>query len=165
MIGCSVAGWTTGISLVAGTAHYPQIINNTIGSVSAFGVNTLGINIAAGAYKGFLISGNDCADNTTVLTNAATITTAGSQFRIVDNPGINPKGAIATPAFPASGTAVTNLTGYRVLVGVKGGTSTAVAINGVAAVLSATPALIPLDPGGTVAITFTVAPTWQWVAN
>ena len=165
MVGSSIAGWTTGINLVAGTAHFPTIISNTIGAVSAFSANTTGIAVAAGTYKGLVLQSNDVVDNTTAMTGAPTITANGALFRIIDNPGINPKGAVTTPTFPASGTAVTNLTGYRVLIGIKGGTSTAVAVNGVASVYAVTPAIVTLEPGGTVAITYSIAPTWVWVGQ
>lgn len=161
------AGFTTAINLTASAAHFPTIKSCSIGPQSAFGLNTTGIAVAAGTYKGLVITDSEVVNNTTNLTLGAVVVgaTEAGFYRITDNPGINPRGAVTTPTFPTSTTVVTNTTGFRVMVGIKGGTSTAVAVNGVAAVLAATPATVVLDPGGTVAITFTVAPTWVWVGN
>lgn len=168
MMGCSIAGWTTGINLVAGANHFPTILGNTIGSVSAFGVNTTGIVVGAGTYKGIVIAENDVIDNTTNFTlGALTITAAtASSHRIIDNAGINPRGAVTTPTFPASTAVVTNTTGFRVLIRISGGTATVYSFNGVASgVGAATTLLVPLEPGGTVAVTYTVAPTWTWIGQ
>jgi hypothetical protein len=171
MVGCSVAGWTVGVQLNPGAAHFPTIMSNTIGAVSAFAVNTTGVAIAAGTYKGIVLAQNDVMDNTTnfslgVLT--VTTTTAASH-RIIDNAGINPRGAVTAPAAtPTSATVFTNLTGFRVNVIYKAGTTapTAIAVNGIATVLPAASQIVPflLEPGGTITITGTVG-TWTWVGQ
>jgi hypothetical protein len=167
--GCKVAGWTNGYNIAASGTNisFPKILGGACGPSGGYGANTTGFNIAAGAYKGLCIQEVNAHGNTTNLTlGAVTVAAAdASLFRITDNTGINPRGAVTTPTFPASATAVTNTTGFRVVVGIKGGTSSAVAVNGVASVLAATPATVVLDPGGTVSVTFTVAPTWTWAAN
>lgn len=174
---CNVAGWTTGLNLTphttAGTT-LARIQNNIIGTSGGYGVNTTGILLNAGAvaYGALEIQNNDCVGNTTPLTNSLTtnIPANASRYRITDNAGINPKGNITTPAVPASTVAATNTTGYRATVYVKAGTLTVVTINGVSINQTATAGTafpIPhlLDPGGTIAITYSVAPTWVWVGN
>jgi hypothetical protein len=171
MVGCSIAGWTTGVNLVAGTNHFPTILSSTIGSVSAFGVNTTGVVIGAGSYKGLVMIGNDVVDNTTNFTlGALTITTTtASSHRIIDNAGINPRGAVTTPAVPAAAAVVTNLTGFRVVASVKFGAtaSASVTVNGVVtgAPVANQKDSIMIDPGGTIAFTTTAPASWVWVAN
>jgi hypothetical protein len=172
MVGCSVAGWTNGINLTAGANHFPTILSNTIGSVSAFGVNGTGIVVAAGSYKGLVISGNDVVDNTTAISLGAVTPAAGANYRIIDNAGINPRGTVTTPAVGATTVAVTNTTGFRVTAFIKNGTTapTAAVLNGVTITAFAIPAAsgfwsVQLDPGATIAFTYTVVPTWVWVAN
>lgn len=175
MVGCSVAGWTNGLNLSPGPAHFPTIANNTVGAVSAFGVNTVGILVAAGAYKGLVIAENDVIDNTTNLTLGAltvTVGTAGSH-RIIDNAGINPRtGVELRPvATPALATLYTNLTGYRVQILVKHGATanTGIILNGVtitAAFVAAQVVTYILEPGGSIQFTGGTAPTvWSWVGQ
>lgn len=71
--------------------------------------------------------------------------------------------AVTTPAVPASATAITNTTGYDVMVYVSAGTVTVVAVNGTTTGLT-TPASVYLPANGTIAITYTAAPTWVWLA-
>jgi hypothetical protein len=170
MLGCSIAGWTTGINLVAGASHYATIECNTIGSVSAFGVNTTGIAIGAGAYLGLVIISNDAANNTTPITIAATPTFSDyKQFRILSNPGINTGGAQTPPAAtPVLTTVYQNTFGYPMLVVVKHGATanTSITINGSANTLgfvAAQVATYRLEPGDTWAVAGGTAPTvWAW---
>jgi hypothetical protein len=161
---------TAAINIAAGSsATSYRFGENRISPQAGFGVNGTGILIASMTLNELLVSGNYIVGNTT-NTNIGTITVANwANFRIVDNPGINPKGAVTTPTFPASAAVVTNTTGFRVSVYAKSGTTapTVMTINGVSTVLPLASQLvtIPLDPGGTVAFTYTVAPTWTWVGN
>lgn len=72
--------------------------------------------------------------------------------------------AVSSPAVPASGTAtanqVANSTGTVVAVTVTAGTLTFVYVNGVQAGTTAGTYLVPV--GGTISITYSVAPTWAW---
>lgn len=168
------SGFVTAISLTASAAHFPLIENCTIGPQSAFGLNTTGINVAAGTYKGLIISGCAVVNNTTNLTLGAVTVAAGeaSFYRIIDNAGINPRGTVTTPGFPASTVALTNTTGFRVQAFVKHGTTTPTVINKNGVAITA---LLPvaggfyslnMDPGDTVTYTWaTTTPTWIWVAN
>lgn len=157
---------TAAINLVASAAHFPIIIGNTIAPQSAFGANTLGIGVGAGAYKGLIVDQNAVVNNTTNLTLGAVTVGAGEAgfFRISDNAGINPRGSVATPAVPASTAVVTNTTGFKVTAYMKGGTITQVTVNSVATALAAS-VPVTLDPGATIAVTFSVAFTWVWVAS
>lgn len=69
--------------------------------------------------------------------------------------------AVSTPAVPASTVAATNTSGQYVSVAVSGGTVTAVTVNGVQ-VASGTGVSVALPPGGTISVTYSVAPTWAW---
>ncbi len=68
--------------------------------------------------------------------------------------------AVTAPAVPASGVATANSTGTVVAVTVTGGTLTAVDVNGAGAGTADGVYLVPV--AGTIAITYSVAPTWAW---
>lgn len=67
-----------------------------------------------------------------------------------------------TPAVPASGTAVANSTGKPLYVVLAAGTVTAVSVNG-ASVATSSPANVALPPGGSITLTYSVAPVWSWL--
>lgn len=78
------------------------------------------------------------------------------------------KGSVTTPAVPASTTAIANTTGVPVTAYIKGGTLTVITVGGTATGISAAASAgaahsIPLSPNQTIAITYTVAPTWVWI--
>lgn len=93
------------------------------------------------------------------------------EFRWMTPPGAdrgNPVSSVTTPAVPATTVAVKNSTGRPVTVFVKAGTLTVINLGGVVTGISAAaPAgsahSIPLAMNQTIAITYTVAPTWVWV--
>lgn len=66
----------------------------------------------------------------------------------------------STPSVPASGTPVTNTSPLPATVVVSGGTGTNVTINGVAQGTFDGTYTVP--SGGTISLTYTVAPTWTW---
>lgn len=68
--------------------------------------------------------------------------------------------AVTTPAVPASTVAQSNDTGQWVDVTVTGGTMTNVSVNGTT--VGAGAGNYALPPGGTISMTYTVAPTWAW---
>ncbi|HMG63096.1 MAG TPA: hypothetical protein VK599_09130 [Streptosporangiaceae bacterium] len=72
--------------------------------------------------------------------------------------------AVSSPAVPASGTATANLvansTGTVVAVTITAGTLTFVYVNGVQAGTTAGVYLVPV--GGTISVTYSVAPAWAW---
>jgi hypothetical protein len=70
---------------------------------------------------------------------------------------------ITAPAVPATGVAQYNNTGQPVTVTVSGGTVTAITVNGTATGLTSGVILVPAN--GTIAITYSVLPTWTWATS
>ena len=66
------------------------------------------------------------------------------------------------PSLAASTVVMTNTSGHPVVCGVSGGTVTAVVVNGVT-LTAITSGRFRLRRTGTIAITYSVAPTLQWV--
>jgi len=73
---------------------------------------------------------------------------------------LNHPGTQTAPAVPASTVAATNNTGVPCLVQISGGTVSVVSVGGVA--LSVLSACVFVPAGGTIALTYAVAPTWVW---
>ena len=69
----------------------------------------------------------------------------------------------SSPGVPASNTPQTNTNTWSVAVTVTGGTLTAVLVNGTQVGTTAGVYFVPT--GGTIAITYSVAPTWAWAAS
>lgn len=101
------------------------------------------------------IQGNDLRGN---LTGALSL--VGASTTASGNRGYNPVGALAAPAIPATTVAQTNTFAVRTRVFVTGGTVAALAINGTATGL--TSGSFELDPGETITLTYSAAPTWTW---
>ena len=107
----------------------------------------------------------------------ATTANPNASFVDLDNvfnlSGINlPYPSVSTPAVPSSGTAQSNTYPYPVDVYVSGGSATAVQVTrgGSAYTVwsssSATaipPLLVRLEPGDSITITYSTAPSWTWV--
>lgn len=70
---------------------------------------------------------------------------------------------VVTPAMPGSGVVLTNNTGYAVTAYITGGTVTIISVSGVFTNITSGP--VRLEPGNTIAITYSVAPTWVWVPS
>ena len=95
---------------------------------------------------------------------------SGFSVFMLDCPGYNPQGFSATtPSIPSSGTAQENTNPYSVRVYIlTGGTATGYTItdpSGTTQAISVTLAAgmeITLDPGASITLTYTVAPTWKW---
>jgi hypothetical protein len=68
--------------------------------------------------------------------------------------------APSQPAVPASGVAQQNTNSYPVTVVVSGGTATVTTVNGV--VVGAGDGTFVVPAYGSIAVTYTVAPTWLW---
>ena len=87
--------------------------------------------------------------------------------------GINlPYPSVTTPAVPASGTAQQNTYPYPVEVYISGGSATAVQVTrgGVtytvwssSTATAIPPLLVRLEPGDSITITYSTAPSWTWV--
>lgn len=171
-VNCKVSGWTNGYNVTPSGTNISnlKVGFGACGPSSGYALNTTGFNIAAGSYKGLQIQNVNAHGNTTNLTlGAVTVAAAdASLFRISDNTGINPRGAVTTPTYPATTVTVTNTTGFRcqVMHKLAATTTTALTLNGVATVVPNVIQTISyvMEPGGTVAIAFTgTAGTWTWV--
>ena len=68
--------------------------------------------------------------------------------------------SVSTPSLPASTVAATNTTGHSVMVYIWGGTVTAVTVDGFA--FGLTSGVFIVQPGSTIAVTYSVVPSWQW---
>jgi hypothetical protein len=90
------------------------------------------------------------------------VTTNGTQYRCQGCEWLFTLGTptVAAPAVPASTVAAANNTGTVVSVVISGGTLTFVFVNGVQVGTTAGTYLVPV--GGTISITYSVAPTWTW---
>jgi hypothetical protein len=149
----------TGSGLVIGAASDRVLVNG-----GKFENNAdWGIDIVAGATK-VQIQGAEMRFNVTgQVRNNANASTA--EARIFNVAGYNPLGFISAPAVPASGTAVTNLTGVDVMVYLVGGTLTGnVEING-HGVLAVTNVPYFVPAGSTIKVTYSAAPGWSWNGN
>jgi hypothetical protein len=71
---------------------------------------------------------------------------------------------VSTPAFPATGSAVTNTTTVNVLAWLSAGTFTATVLNGATVSTSndVNPVIIPA--GQTIQFAYTGSPSWVWTA-
>ena len=91
---------------------------------------------------------------------------SGSVTRVFAVSGYNPVGfGVTQPAVPASTTPVTNTTGVDCMVVVVGGTVTVVTVGGTATGLTATPAVVRVPVGQTIALAYSAAPTWKWFGD
>jgi hypothetical protein len=69
---------------------------------------------------------------------------------------------VTTPSVPATTVTATNTSAGAVQVTITGGTLTAVVVNTVT--VGTTAGVYTVPAGGTISITYTVAPTWAWAA-
>ena len=166
--GLSGSGWMTSIQGAGIDLSYAGSYQCGLGAVSAPALGGDGTNFYVSANTGSIylrsIPGTQ--------NNASIVTTTG--FQVCDSAGavttILPSDggisttppAVATPAVPASATALTNSTGVDVMVYIAGGTVTAVEIGTVTTGLVA--GGFYLANGETITLTYTAAPTWQWLA-
>lgn len=168
-----------------------RFLSNTVYQPASlqYGLN---VNIGA-AYmevsENYFINNSTVSGNTAIKWNT---TTTGSQPWVInDNVFVGGSGAIyftaatlsqflsiqnnrgatfqpTTPAVPTSGTAQQNTNPFPVLVYVYGGTVTAIDYTpsgGTAIeVGTAGPASVRLNPGDSITLTYSAAPSWNWVA-
>lgn len=120
------------------------------------GQNTNGLNIGANVTMNF--HGNTFSGNTNTI--AGTVAQAG--ISIKNNIGHKPTANLA-PAVPASTVSATNNTGYTASVHIVGGTVTNVVISGVST--NRAGGEYRIEPGQTISITYSVAPTWTWLPS
>ena len=131
-----------GVQSIASGAGVIQIIGGEYSNNGQYGV--------AGGFADVLkISGSAIiTGNTTNQVRSASI----------DHPT---NAAMSAAAIPASGTAIANPYSIPCAVTISGGTVTGIAINGVT--VAGTSGTYYLQPGNTITLTYSVAPTWAWV--
>ncbi|HET9889646.1 MAG TPA: hypothetical protein VFQ42_04020 [Mycobacterium sp.] len=165
--------WVSFFDVATGTAHpvlsqlptadagVMAVINKAIGGPAACmigkqinydptrgtdGSLTFKVNAQANAY------GLEWANMLTAGTRTDTAATNGAAWD---------RGAgFATPSVPASTVPVTNTSSVPATVVISGGTMTNVSVNGVTVGTGAGTYTVPA--GGTITMTYTVAPTWTW---
>lgn len=93
-----------------------------------------------------------------VLTSNVTMPWPATWSEIIQGQANSP---VVTPAVPASTVTATNGNPLPVLVTITGGTVTVVTVNG-ATVATSSPASAVVPSGGTIAVTYSSAPTWAW---
>lgn len=146
----------TGSGILVGALADRVWINNAKYENNA----SYGIDVVAGATKIEIMGGETRFNITGAIRNNANATAA--ECRIKNVAGYSPVGFISAPSVPASNTAITNLTGVDVMVYLVGGTLTGnVQING-HGVLAVTNTGYFLPAGGTIRLTYSVAPGWSW---
>lgn len=135
------------------------------GALQAQGANTTNISMAGA--KSVDISGVTF----TVTQGTSTAITVGAncsnvrQSGNVANDNVTLAPGLTRPALPASGTAATNTNPYAVTIYLSGGTGTAVAVNGMVIYGQSSSSflcMVTLNPGDTLTLTYTSAPTWTW---
>jgi hypothetical protein len=71
-------------------------------------------------------------------------------------------GSLTPPAVPASTVALTNPFPLDMTVFITGGTMTLVSVDGSGIGIATSPIYLRVRAGGTITITYTVAPSWSW---
>jgi len=74
---------------------------------------------------------------------------------------VAPRGHVTSPTVPASAATATNKSNRDAIVTVTGGTVTVIAVQAVTSGRTSGSLIVPA--GNTIAVTYSVAPTWTWV--
>ena len=152
-----------GLSVNAGTAYTEVSENYFINNSTVSGNAAIQWTSSTTGSQPWVINDNVFAGSSTGTINFGTATL--SQFISVQNN----RGAIyqpTTPTVPTSGTAQTNDNPYSVNVYIYGGTITAIdytPAGGAAIEVGTTgPATVKLNPGDSITLTYSAAPSWKW---
>jgi hypothetical protein len=131
------------------------VINNSQSASNTWlggtlGLSTTGINAVAG-------QGNEVINT---MFNGATTNVSGTVGLWLKTPTFN---NVTAPAFPASGSTVTNTSGQTAMVMINGGAVSYIAKNGsgISSAIVGTYTVI-LEPGNTINMTYTGSPAWTW---
>lgn len=136
-------------------------IDINISSSNASENTFVGGQIATATYG---IYGSSGSSNKFINVNNA-ISGAGTSFLPsttgvwLETPNIN---NVSTPGVPTSGTAYTNTSGQIAMVAVSGGAVSAVKRNS-ATLFTTTNVTVILEPGDTITLNYTTAPSWTWM--
>ncbi|GEM_PF-2715913 len=149
-------GTGSGLKIGAGAAlvsasggHYEH--NSSYGVDIAAGAQAVGLNGVELRYNGLAQVRN--------LANAT-----GHQVKITNCGGYNPLGFVASPAVPASGASVTNLSGVDCMVYIVGGNIASISIGG-QEVLQSSNTSVLLAAGDTITVNYSSPPSWSWRGN
>jgi parallel beta-helix repeat protein len=156
------AYWSSGEASLYVFSGYNSILNNEF-----YNPNNIGVYLRSGSEYN-IVEGNDLRHTY----SSQKIDDYGIRDTLENNAGYNPLGHIASPfvasgsyildsggsTTPASGTTYTNWESPKVLY-VSGGTLTAIVVDGQTLFTAPTTCTIPLQPGETFSVTYTVAPT------
>jgi hypothetical protein len=157
----ATAGIFAGVHLEFGTARC-IVTNNNLSSSSTNGKTGYLIREeSTGGSGSNLIANNALRVNGTIA--VAKLATAGTASIVTGNIGYNPVGALGPPAVPTSTTVFTNPYNVECRVYVSGGTVTVIALDGQATGL--TTGGFVVAAGGTITLTYSVAPTWVWIGK
>lgn len=126
-------------------------------------VDSKSINLAATVSGDVQVGWNQLRGSTTALSdNTGTLVTK----RFHNNIPYNPQGpSVTTPSVPATTVAQNNTTGVDCTVYINGGTLTDIKVGGVSLGLPAatTNIGVGVPAGSSIALTYSVAPTWKWI--
>ena len=106
-----------------------------------------------------MVASNSVNDSARYLVYSGSDPSATDENHLLDGQVGSPP-FVFTPAVPASGTAQFNNSAYPSLVVVSGGTVSAVTVNGTPT--GATSGGFYVPAGGSITLTYTVAPAWSW---
>jgi len=136
-------------------------IDINISSANATSNTWVGGQIATATYGIFAAngSGNKFINVNNAISGAGTSFMPSSTGVWLETPNIN---TVSTPGMPGSGTAVTNTSGQVAMVAINGGAVTAVKRNG-ATLFTTTNVTVILEPGDSIALTYSTAPGWTWM--
>lgn len=137
---------------------------NNGGSGISVGATTPTLRVVGGDFEGntgFNILVNSSATPALVrISGNPILSGGGGQYRTGGVTYASPPTNVTAPAVPATTVALTSPFSFNATVHVTGGTVTVIAVNGTATGLTAGTFRVPA--GGTITLTYTVAPTWTW---
>jgi len=136
-------------------------IDVNISSAGATSNTFVGGQIATATYGiyGSAGSGNKFINVNNAISGAGTSFMPSSTGVWLETPNIN---TVSTPGMPGSGTAVTNTSGQVAMVAINGGAVSLVKRNG-AGLFTTTNVTVILEPGDSIALTYSTAPGWTWM--
>lgn len=126
------------------------------------------VKVIGGAFTANTLYGIQCADAASVTQTTIKgrpVTAGNGSGEVWYNGalvGLNTFAPGAAVPVPATTVAFTNPFPFDAMVYITAGTVTAVALDGTT-VFTATPCGVTVRQGGTITLTYTVAPTWKWI--
>jgi Pectate lyase superfamily protein len=153
-IGTSISGYYdtsgTGISL-------ENTNSNTFANVKVDG-STTGVRFVDTNNTNTSLT--DC-DFSNGVTTAIAGSVANTGNRVMNCKGFSAAALVSSPAMVSSGGSVTNSFGVAVRVFIYGGSVSLLRVNGVGAGFSS--GVVTLQPGESISLTYSSAPSWNWI--